>query len=65
MIIHGDDERKRNATMRAAALAHIRLKNLRPLMYAGQGPVLRVIMRLGVWLGDGYGAFRLNARFAV
>ena len=29
------------------APAYIRLKPLRPLMYAGQGPVLRVIMRLG------------------
>ena len=41
----------------AAALAHLRLKNLRPLMYAGQGPVLRVIMRLGAWLCGGCEGF--------
>ena len=42
MIMGGNDARKRELNDGAAAPAYIRLKPLRPLMYAGQGPVLRV-----------------------
>ena len=40
-----------------AAPASIHHKSFRPPMYAGQGPVLRVIMRLWSWLCDRRGAF--------